>query len=150
MTRFGHKSDYAINTFVKRTPVPDQLHLYSTHTRSLPDQRDPYSICCPDQLDRYPIATPSSSRSLLDLTRADSTATRSFKKVVQIWQSLISCYEHEEITSTTSRMSRKGRKARPATAFFDHEATTLSPPPSNFTTPMTPVRPGRSGRVEIE
>ena len=131
----------------KYRSVPDQLALYSTHTRSLPDQRDPYSICCPDQLDRYPIATRSSSRSLLDLTRAHSTTTRSFKTVVQIWQSLISCYEHQEITSTISRMSRKGRKVRPAAAYFNHEATTLSPPPS-YSRP--PVRPGRSGRVEVE
>jgi len=53
--------------------ILDQLDLYSISTRSVPDQRDRYSICCPDQLDRYPIAT----RSLLDHTRLHSTATRS-------------------------------------------------------------------------
>ena len=112
-----------------------QYPINSTHSRSLPDQRDPYSICFPGQHDRYPIATRSCSRSLLDLTRAHSTATQSFAKVVQIWQSLITCYEHEEITSTTSRMSRKGRKTCSAAAFFNHEATTLSPPPSNSRPP---------------
>ena len=102
----------------------------SFSTRSTRPLFDPYSTNSRSTRFLFNLLS-RSTRPLLDLTRAHSTTTRSFKKVVQIWQSLISCYELEEITSTTSRMSRKGRKAHPAAAFFNHEATTLSPPPSN-------------------
>ena len=89
------------------------FNLFSRSTRPLPDR---YSI-------EFPIAT----RPYTSALDSDTILQKGCADLAIF----ITCYEHEEITSTTSRMSRKGRKTCFAAAFFNHEATTLSPPPSN-------------------